>query len=102
MVVTGSCYLASMPNKPSANTRKIAFNLPKEYAARLEQLAKMNRRTVSNYVAGLVIDSLDGTSEDVKEVVRQNLLEQIKEALKLDSLDKTAFNEKTRLENSDW
>ena len=73
-----------MPNKPSKDTRKITVNLPKDYALRLNHLARMNRRTVSNYVSNLIIEALDATPADVKAVVKQQLMQEMSEVLEVD------------------
>ena len=78
----------------------------------MEQLAKMNRRTVSNYVAGLVIDSLDAIPDDVKAVVKERLLSEAKARYAFNMSDKPGasmaagkddYNEINRLEfQDDW
>ena len=63
----------SVPINPS-KTKRVILSLPIEVARRLEQLAAIERRSLSNYLSGLVFDHLESIPADKREQVKQRLI----------------------------
>ena len=105
-----------MPNQPSKDTKRIVVSLPKEVARRVNQLAILERRSVSNYVQGLVLDALEQTPPEIKAVVKERILQELTESMPSGGV--AAFNsegsaadlekdlelqvEISKLESSEW
>ena len=62
-----------MPVNPK-QTKRVMLQLPVEVARRLEQLAQIERRSLSNYLSGLVLDHLEAVPADKREQVKQRLI----------------------------
>ena len=66
-----------MPRR--SDIKRLVCPVHESVAARLEVLAAMERRSVSNYIAGIVLEKLESTPEDVREIVMQRVREQFGE-----------------------
>ena len=62
-----------MPINPS-KTKRVILSLPIEVARRLEQLAQIERRSLSNYLSGLVLDHLEAVPAEQRQQVRDRLI----------------------------
>ena len=60
-----------MPNQPSKNIKRLVVPVPVEVAQRLAVLAAMERRSISNYLQGVVLDHLEQMPVDQSEKVVQ-------------------------------
>ena len=66
-----------MPNQPSKNIKRLVVPVPVEVSERLAVLAAMERRSVSNYLQGVVLDHLEQLSDET--VIASSLIEKAEE-----------------------
>ena len=69
-----------MPNQPSKDIKRLVVPVPVEVAERLAVLAAMERRSISNYLQGVVLDHLEKIPVDQSEKVVQMMKDKFGEA----------------------
>ena len=69
-------YSWVMPNQPSKDTKRLVVPVPIAVAEKLAVLAARERRSISNYLQGVVLDhinQLEPTPQDMQEIALQQI-----------------------------
>ena len=86
----------------------MVVSFPVEVSRRIEELAALERRSVSNYLQGIVLDHLEQTPPDIRAVVKARLMKTLQEdsdwndGLVEDEPESEASKALKKLEQSDW
>ena len=85
-----------MPINPKL-TKLVMLQLPVEVARRLEQLAQIERRSLSNYLQGLALEHLETGPADKRQQVKDRLIESTSKLEETEAADLQKY-----LEQNDW